>query len=192
MASPRMASLSQEFQSTLSLRRATVDMVMERLEALISIHALLAESDFRWKSWSRRLSTISIHALLAESDSLSIQMTRRKTNFNPRSPCGERPSARYPRLDSNQFQSTLSLRRATRVSPTPRDTRILFQSTLSLRRATQVWQYLADGPPYFNPRSPCGERQGRQHDHLQPPRFQSTLSLRRATVYRVCRRCGNR
>ena len=128
------------------------------MEALISIHALLAESDFRWKSWSRRLSTISIHALLAESDSLSIQMTRRKTNFNPRSPCGERPSARYPRLDSNQFQSTLSLRRATRVSPTPRDTRILFQSTLSLRRATQVWQYLADGPPYFNPRSPCGER----------------------------------
>ena len=80
--------------------------------ALISIHALLAESDAMDIS-ARRGARISIHALLAESDSttiitictvsrfLSTLSLRRATraasitptasrNFYPRSPCGER------------------------------------------------------------------------------------------------------
>ena len=35
---------------------------------------------------------ISIHALLAESDSVAAHFGRRKLNFYPRSPCGERPA----------------------------------------------------------------------------------------------------
>ena len=40
---------------------------------------------------------ISIHALLAESDLRTLEVTRNSdTDFYPRSPCGERPSRKYP------------------------------------------------------------------------------------------------
>ena len=127
-----------------------------------------------------RLPMISIHALLAESDSTSSILRQRASDFYPRSPCGERPGAGdglghirdfYPRspcgerpdkgsaaFNDLRFLSTLSLRRATGKSTTL--TRIayisihallaesdfflrslfatfrLFLSTLSLRRAT--------------------------------------------------------
>ena len=101
------------FQSTLSLRRATLGTVPTPFKPVISIHALLAESDLdRWQHQSQQ--GISIHALLAESDAcpllhgpsvVQFQSTlslRRATDcdglgvggpadFNPRSPCGERP-----------------------------------------------------------------------------------------------------
>ncbi len=56
-----------QFLSTLSLRRATIPFVQFLLHTPISIHALLAESDFIFKC-SSILLLISIHALLAESD----------------------------------------------------------------------------------------------------------------------------
>ena len=101
----------------------------------ISIHALLAESDFTLlgtpDTW-----TISIHALLAESDPrspkisilpcqfLSTLSLRRATlrpthgaagnvYFYPRSPCGERQDNGACATDPKGFLSTLSLRRAT-------------------------------------------------------------------------------
>ena len=64
-------------------------------ELLISIHALLAESDPRWEDTNQWKQEISIHALLAESDRY-----RRPG-----------PAAGWP------FLSTLSLRRATPNSP---------------------------------------------------------------------------
>ena len=123
---------------------------------------------------------ISIHALLAESD-LFLRcgpMTRRY--FYPRSPCGERQLAARDRLANAVFLSTLSLRRATinrvkRLLPswisihallaesdlfcvTVPEHVIVFLSTLSLRRATNVRITHNPGPGYFYPRSPCGER----------------------------------
>ena len=57
------------FLSTLSLRRATVKFVRKYPDsAVISIHALLAESDLGRQSRRQDRSPISIHALLAESD----------------------------------------------------------------------------------------------------------------------------
>ena len=57
------------FLSTLSLRRATVKVLLKKMIIpIISIHALLAESD-TWARGSRVTYVISIHALLAESDS---------------------------------------------------------------------------------------------------------------------------
>ena len=79
-----------EFLSTLSLRRATLQRNHRKHLTLISIHALLAESD----SLSGRVipnQHISIHALLAESD--------RKNQISQNS--------------EESFLSTLSLRRAT-------------------------------------------------------------------------------
>ena len=41
---------------------------------------------------------ISIHALLAESDMIHLRLCNAKLNFYPRSPCGERPSSTQCRL----------------------------------------------------------------------------------------------
>ena len=57
-----------EFLSTLSLRRATKDIPELDTLANISIHALLAESDYMCLIISTTILIISIHALLAESD----------------------------------------------------------------------------------------------------------------------------
>ena len=125
----------------------------------ISIHALLAESDFRgWtlningpiflSTLSLRRATeqsasynaylgISIHALLAESDGRIMSALSGLKNFYPRSPCGERrPIA-----------------------------------------------YLNGRPHDFYPRSPCGERLTLQYIKNFSTLFLSTLSLRRATHY---------
>ena len=132
---------------------------------------------------------ISIHALLAESDETFIVLPKELYNFYPRSPCGERHilcvvsvqiggflstlslrrATREPtalRTPHHKFLSTLSLRRATREAKTNED-RYKFLSTLSLRRATTLRQLQFALCGYFYPRSPCGERRfddGRRYD----------------------------
>ena len=101
------------FLSALSLRRATSVNMLLCQGFFISIHALLAESD-GWPSsasfqraaflstlslrraTAARINTgthrqISIHALLAESDCHVRLCQADRTDFYPRSPCGERP-----------------------------------------------------------------------------------------------------
>ena len=78
------------FLSTLSLRRATI--IFRKL-----FHGLI----------------ISIHALLAESDERNHLFSRWIRYFYPRSPCGERPAVIKNRTAFSVFLSTLSLRRAT-------------------------------------------------------------------------------
>ena len=104
--------LTKEFLSTLSLRRATGCHAKAGCKVLISIHALLAESDWhclcnavflpisihallaesdRADFNAACASSISIHALLAESDAQAPRRKRFVLHFYPRSPCGERP-----------------------------------------------------------------------------------------------------
>ena len=56
---------------------------------------------------------ISIHALLAESDYWPCVPLVGRAHFYPRSPCGERPVPQTSYLLPSSFLSTLSLRRAT-------------------------------------------------------------------------------
>ena len=60
-----------------------------------------------------QLNEISIHALLAESDRKRCQSRPDSRNFYPRSPCGERLTTLTTSRRTEQFLSTLSLRRAT-------------------------------------------------------------------------------
>ena len=149
--------------------------------------------------------TISIHALLAESD---YSMGRNEKSFRgyfyPRSPCGERLRGWTLNINGPIFLSTLSLRRATPTQQRKTKTNE-FLSTLSLRRATAAAQGCSAGQDHFYPRSPCGERP-REHPktsailHFYPRspcgerrrelgrnngeiEFLSTLSLRRATCH---------
>ena len=168
------------FLSTLSLRRATFTLHNILKLFPISIHALLAESDFTLHN-ILKLFPISIHALLAESDVFSLYgvfyvciflstLSLRRATYLVR---GQRPSlgisihallaesdvfSLYGVFYVCIFLSTLSLRRATHRS-VDCQARLGFLSTLSLRRATLTIML-------YDPSSLI---------------FLSTLSLRRAT-----------
>ena len=64
----RASSQQEKFLSTLSLRRATLTDDVSIGGKIISIHALLAESDHYDNYNLHCVEEISIHALLAESD----------------------------------------------------------------------------------------------------------------------------
>ena len=125
-----------EFQSTLSSRRATVRGSMRTLEFTRFQSTLSSRRATVGPKNALQTLVISIHALLTESDLLPPWWLYSGSYFNPRSPCGERPgtSARWSR--PLIFQSTLSLRRATSTFRIWRSWTETFQSTLSLRRAT--------------------------------------------------------
>ena len=161
------------FLSTLSLRRATAIIYQAVPISVISIHALLAESDLHtgssWAAWFPFLSTLSLRRATHTGGTGN----NRGCDFYPRSPCGERPLADctkiyavgdfYPRSPCGERRSRLS-----RLSRLP-----AFLSTLSLRRATTIATASKNRYLHFYPRSPCGERHrhktGRVHDgHFYP------------------------
>ena len=127
------------FLSTLSLRRATI---LGRAEA------------------ARRMLFLSTLSLRRATRPPGKQNTL-ITDFYPRSPCGERPTATHFCAACTIFLSTLSLRRATCVA--------------AHQTATE-WN--------FYPRSPCGERRLKATAQAAKWQFLSTLSLRRATRQR--------
>ena len=107
---------------------------------VISIHALLAESD-RIRPYQRHFPPyISIHALLAESDLTLIYSGFMPYDFYPRSPCGERPWHRF--TQRRDFKISIHALLAESDSYTRKNhlNKHLFLSTLSLRRATRNCQ----------------------------------------------------
>ena len=189
----------------------------------ISIHALLAESDPGGPGRGAERG-ISIHALLAESDRSTGTRFPERRYFNPRSPCGERPSGGTI-VSSGTYISIHALLAESDHGPPPIHHRqgISFHALLAesdqgrvlllSHREISIHALLAESDPasgrqmtpacYFNPRSPCGERQivnttKDRTKHFNPRSpcgerlitdgmrvanalFQSTLSLRRAT-----------
>ena len=89
---------------------------MQRLRrgqpAVISIHTPLAGSDRKTNMWYK-YKVISIHTPLAGSDERIPSQWRTGRDFNPHSPCGERPQHLVSDLRFLLFQSTLPLRGAT-------------------------------------------------------------------------------
>ena len=87
---------------------------------------------------------ISIHALLAESDGCFRCFAADSTYFYPRSPCGERRRVVFF-FDVSLFLSTLSLRRATNTSIAGRITSNDFypRSPCGERRWLRCWQLAA-------------------------------------------------
>ena len=125
--------------------------------------------------------TVSIHALLAECDNHehSNQITRRC--FNPRTPCGVRPKSSRAGATSRGFQSTHSLRSATSDLARALDSGKVSIHAL-LAECDTPWQCGLSGRRCFNPRTPCGVRQGiLLYSFGIFWLFQSTHSLRSAT-----------
>ena len=126
--------------------------------------------------------TISIHALLAESD---YSMGRNEKSFRgyfyPRSPCGERLRGWTLNINGPIFLSTLSLRRATPTQQRKTKTNE-FLSTLSLRRATDAVESHYHEYSISIHALLAESDTPRCRRHSRAPKFLSTLSLRRATT----------
>ena len=167
------------FLSTLSLRRATVQCAAVAHKTIISIHALLAESD-AVPDLGKRDIGISIHALLAESDYAHAGNILPDQDFYPRSPCGERPVGGAIAADPIYFYPR-----------SPCGERLRDGAVDAKRHAISIHALLAESDnrgrktavlrQYFYPRSPCGERPIFAVRPYDAPIFLSTLSLRRAT-----------
>ena len=131
---PARPSTLRMFQSTHSLRSATIT--------------------------SRKLSqaaTVSIHALLAECDSCPPGKLPPSLSFNPRTPCGVRQSLVWRRTGEAKFQSTHSLRSATLITRQPRPISYGFnpRTPCGVRPLSMS---IPIGIVGFNPRTPCGVR----------------------------------
>ena len=124
------------FLSTLSLRRATAAGRSCYLDNIISIHALLAESDDTSKDTIKTV-----------------------INFYPRSPCGERRTTIITICTVSRFLSTLSLRRATTYFDTSSIDDLISIHALLAESDQKFPCFAFQQSKYFYPRSPCGERQ---------------------------------
>ena len=109
----RNLEISDRFLSTLSLRRATIRFVQLSQSGIQFLSTLSLRRATIAFCAAAALGLISIHALLAESDWSSSFKIRGSCYFYPRSPCGERPQEVSVRRGVALFLSTLSLRRAT-------------------------------------------------------------------------------
>ena len=162
---PRVAALLRFIISIHALLAESDDRRASRQQpAGISIHALLAESDTEQKNLRCRYQPISIHALLAESDRNTKNNYTDYCDFYPRSPCGERQPSSTRRLTNMIISIHALLAESDTASGFFIGSRSQFLSTLSLRRATLAVQL---GCRSF--------------------RFLSTLSLRRATIRSSCK-----
>ena len=135
-------------------------------------------------SQSRRMCRrISIHAPRTGSDGLLSSAQRRASNFNPRSPHGERPALRIlKRENASDFNPRSPHGERQKYSEILPKRKTKFQSTLPARGATELrhndgvtesmisihaprtgsdlhGSRRRNGASYFNPRSPHGERQ---------------------------------
>ena len=178
---PSSAMSCAAFQSTRPLRGATRPRAHGCVRGRrISIHAPLAGRDAIQVVALKHTIPISIHAPLAGRDLTEIstslftwefQSTRplrgatmalyssgaSLTYFNPRAPCGARPSYTIPSFALLYFNPRAPCgarrRRSIQIS-----TVLRFQSTRPLRGATWMLHRRRCHHQYFNPRAPCGAR----------------------------------
>ena len=146
---------------------------------MISIHALLAESDIpvvllgnnpkiflstlslrratNQLRLLRRAAQISIHALLAESDSLPCYTGTTSANFYPRSPCGERRETMVIIIQGKiSIHALLAESDAGHVLAGHRRPHFYPRSPCGERHTPRLSRVVPT--PNFYPRSPCGER----------------------------------
>ena len=178
-----MCGEKSTFQSTLSSRRATAGLDERISKRIISIHALLAESD-TWTTTPRAANTyFNPRSPRGERRAASVFVRLPPFDFNPRSPHGERPfdpllffcfpqisihallaeSDRHARLQA-AFRMHFNPRspRGERPDPCRAEAVLLMISIHALLAESDNGDPCPNLLAYdFNPRSPRGERQDR-------------------------------
>ncbi len=161
-----------------------------RYSSVVSIHALLAECD--WRALARAIEEkVSIHALLAECDHRRTVESLQHQRFNPRTPCGVRPGCWACSTPGSLFQSTHSLRSATAVMDAlERACEVSIHALLA--ECDHRGRHRRKRRGSFNPRTPCGVRHKPEYFIRTLLKFQSTHSLRSATGKPACQVPGIR
>ena len=145
------------FQSTLPVWGATVNIDNFSGVLLISIHAPRVGSDLI--RLRLMLYTISFQSTLPVWGATFVVRARHPTicDFNPRSPCGERPPPYAVCTFLPLFQSTLPVWGATHGTCYPVRHITNFNPRSPCGERLDMTK-IARNIVYFNPRSPCGER----------------------------------
>ena len=135
--------------------------------------------------------TISIHAPRGGSDKTNCKRLTKLSNFNPRSPWGERPFGFIPIPGKGGFQSTLPVGGATL-----RNWIIARYGNISIHAprggSDPGFAALISQSGHFNPRSPWGERLEALNRNTDVMQFQSTLPVGGATRASSCKFHKNR
>ena len=124
---------------------------------------------------------ISTLAPLAGCDAGFFAFAGGGENFNPRTPCGVRLRSLSSSAISTSFQSTHPLRGATAVR-LHRFLDLDISIHAPLAGCDACGRSSQRRRKYFNPRTPCGVRQGFMYRGVDAVIFQSTHPLRGATV----------
>ena len=175
------AKSDRQFLSTLSLRRAT----RKRPKHQMQTQYFYPRSPCGERPVTRVARTpttvISIHALLAESDRPRQIIIVVIDNFYPRSPCGERQAADISvKREASISIHALLAESDTHTNKTNGGTHHISIHAL-LAESDVTFLFYNNQCQDFYPRSPCGERQMLFRQSAQKAIFLSTLSLRRAT-----------
>ena len=180
----RRAVRTCAFQSTLPARGATY--VGNHSAAYSAFQSTLPArgATLRWTVKNTRLENFNPRSPHGERHN-ALHTDSAEYNFNPRSPHGERLDCQGKRVYRSQFQSTLPARGATAWTA----------GMLSWTRRISIHAPRTGSDPAeppaaaraasnFNPRSPHGERRGRDNSRRGRHAFQSTLPARGATRMR--------
>ena len=124
---------------------------------------------------------ISIHALLAESDSKPRRLKSRRCVFLSTLSLRRATRAENHASSQQEFLSTLSLRRAT-AHYDNYNLHCAISIHALLAESDHQSRAVSHQTAHFYPRSPCGERPKSDTATAFPLSFLSTLSLRRATL----------
>ena len=147
------------FQSTLPVRGATKDKKRMTQEDRISIHAPRAGSDGAHRTRRKRKRNFNPRSPCGERHVCERRLVRWREDFNPRSPCGS---------DGTPFEAVNMLTGISIHAPRA--------------GSDQVIRVYVQNATYFNPRSPCGERRCMRPACSVSSVFQSTLPVRGATM----------
>ena len=147
----------------------------------ISTHAPRTGSDWRIPIASAANSCISTHAPRTGSDGFYVVTYKSSSDFNPRSPHGERLRCFLCLEIGSRFQPTLPARGATKkCNQDAQDTS--FQPTLPARGATAPMRVMALPVPIFQPTLPArGATETLLENAKKELAFQPTLPARGAT-----------
>ena len=175
-----------KFLSTLSLRRATTVPLLPQTRKLISIHALLAESDRSLRQLQSSLCYFYPRSPCGERHQILDDTSGATEHFYPRSPCGER----LVKFSVSGSAISISIHALLAESDAVVDNIVFvpgqFLSTLSLRRATVSRFRQHKVVKFISIHALLAESDSeRVNSMLTLIQFLSTLSLRRATLMMV-------
>ena len=140
------------FQPTLPVRGATGDNVAAPYSYNISTHAPRAGSDQQRNKRRLDANNFNPRSPCGERPGLTC-WTSKALHFNPRSPCGERPIIPYMALKSFLFQPTLPVRGATYIYDCRRP-RIMISTHAPRAGSDIITQYIITTEQKFQPTLP--------------------------------------